>query len=166
MDFSVLHQHTVSMDDFPLKFMFTEAIPPAQQQALRPLGTQAARWLWDYIDAIELHEDVPFKKGFFKTIARAKILPANEAVVEEWLRQCDLPLERAVFLSWQPKVAMIAPWGLVAKYWFCFSQTADLTVIDQSLQWALLFYHEDELYFGTNGKSPRDEIFADFQFSW
>jgi hypothetical protein len=47
---------------------------------------------------------------------------------------------------------MIVPWKLLIKYFdsFYYPSSDDLTVIDQSLNWALIFMHYDEVYFGTN----------------
>lgn len=63
---------------------------------------------------------------------------------------------------------MIVSWKLLVKYFdsFYYSVSDDLTVIDQSLTWALLFYHEDEIYFGTNKDFQPSEFFADVDFIW
>ncbi len=47
---------------------------------------------------------------------------------------------------------MIVPWKLFVNYFdsFYYAGSDDLTIFDESLNWAFLFYHEDEIYFGTN----------------
>ncbi len=60
-----------------------------------------------------------------------------------------MPFNKNVFLSWQPEDAMIVPWKLLIKYFDSFYYGGDdLTIIDESLNWSILFYHEDEVYFG------------------
>ena len=60
---------------------------------------------------------------------------------------------------------MIVPWKLFIKYFDSF-YLDDLTLFDQSLTWALLFYHESEIYFGTNNDYEPSEDFAEYQFIW
>ena len=61
---------------------------------------------------------------------------------------------------------MIVPWKLFIKYFDSFYNSDDLTIIDQSLTWALLFYHESEIYFGTNNDYELSDAFANRQFIW
>ena len=60
------------------------------------------------------------------------------------------------------------PWKIFIKYFdsFYYPGSDDLTVCDESLQWALLFYHEDEIYFGTNKDFKPSDSFADIDFIW
>ena len=51
---------------------------------------------------------------------------------------------------------MIVPWKLLIKYFDDFDYADDLTVIDQSLNWAMLFFHEGTIYFGSNEKYEQD----------
>jgi hypothetical protein len=85
-------------------------------------------------------------------LTTARILDGNETEIKKWLYHRGLPFDKPVFLSWDEKDAMIVPWKLLIKYFdsFYYGGSDDLTIIDQSLNWALLFFHEDEIYFGTN----------------
>lgn len=158
------------MDKFRLKWRFTETsliIPDHHLDQLKPLDNDAAVFVWDYITKVQLHSDTPFKKDFFRTIDKAKIVGDNEKDIKKWLYHRGLPFEKPVFLSWQPTDAMIVPWKLVIKYFdrfYCGGE--DLTLFDQSLIWALLFYHEDEVYFGTKKDFTPSETFTDIDFIW
>jgi len=92
----------------------------------------------------------------------------NGKEIKKWLYQRGLPFEKLVFLSLQPTEAMIVPWKLLIKYFnsFYYSTSDDLTVMDQGLNWALLFYHEDEIYFGTNKGFKPSETFENIDFIW
>ena len=172
VDFTNIDTHTVPMTDFGLKWRFTDEmydkIPDEHLNQLRPLDKEAAKYLWDYISETGLHKDVPFKKDFFRTIDKARILNGNEKEIKQWLYHRALPFDKPVYLSWQPDHAMIVPWKLLVKYYdsFYYGCSDDLTVIDQSLTWALLFYHEDEIYFGTNKDFQSSETFSDTNFLW
>lgn len=172
IDFDNIFQHVIRLDDFRMKWRFTEEtynmLPKKHLDQLKPLDNEAAKFLWDYIGKTNLHNDTPFKKDFFRTIDKARILGGNEREIRKWLYQRGLPFDKPVFLSWQPTEAMIVPWKLLIKYFdsFYYVSSDDLTVIDESLNWALLFYHEDEIYFGTNKDFKPSAAFADINFIW
>lgn len=132
------------------------------------MNKKASQYLWEFIVQNNLHDDVPFKKGFFKIVDKAQILNDNQKEIKKWLYQRGFPFDKPVFLSWQPTEAMVVPWKIFIKYFdsFYYGNSDDLTVIDRSLNWALLFYHEDEIYFGTNEKYIASRIFEGVNFIW
>lgn len=168
--FDNIHEHIIPMEEFTMKWRFTEEpydeLPDIHLQQLKPLDKQASQFLWDFISSSGIHTDIPFKKGFFKTTDKAKIGNSNQNEIRKWLYQRGLSFDKDVFLSWQPGEAMIAPWKLVVKYFDSFYYADDLTIIDQSLQWAVLFYHEDEIYFGTNKDYTPGDTFEHIDFIW
>jgi hypothetical protein len=172
VDFENIFNHTIPLDNFRLKWRFADGkydkLLDQHLELLRPLDKAAAQFLSDYIDATNLHGDVPFRKGLFRTIDKAKVLADNQKEIKNWLYQRGLPFERFVFLCWSKEDAMIVPWKIFIKYFdsFYYGGSDDLTVIDKTLTWALLFYHEDEIYFGTNKDFKPSETFADIDFIW
>jgi hypothetical protein len=172
VNFDNILEHVIPLDDFQLKWRFTEGnydiFPDQHLEQLKPLDKIASQFLWDYISQTNLHEDIPFKKDFFRTIDKAKIVDGNKKEIKKWLYQRGLPFDKPVFLSWDSKNSMIVPWKILIKYFdsFYYPSSDDLTVVDQSLNWALLFYHEDEIYFGTNKDFKPSETYADIDFIW
>ena len=156
IDFDNIFDHTIPMEDFVLNWRFTEEkytkLPVEHLEQLKPLDKPAAQFLWDYISRTNLHGDFPFKKDLFHTIDKTTISIGNEKEIKEWLYQCGLAIDQPVFLSWDNENAMIVPWKFLIKYFdsFYYPSSDDLTIIDKSLNWALLFYHEDDIYFGSN----------------
>ena len=172
VDFKNILSHTTRLADFELAWRFTDEkyniLPDSHLELLRPLDKSGAKFLSDYISAVNLHGDIPFKKGFFRTIDKAKILDDNQREIKKWLYQRGIPFDKLIFLSWSQENAMIVPWKIFIKYFdsFYYGSSDDLTVIDHTLTWALLFYHEDEIYFGTNNNFKPSEAFADIDFIW
>lgn len=169
--FDNIRQHITPMSDFRLEWRFTEEqndkLPPHHLDQLQPLDNEASNFLWDYIINIQLHDNTPFQKDLFRTIDKAKIIDGNKKEIKKWLYHRGLPFDKQVFLSWQPTDAMIVPWKLLIKYFDSFYYPSDdLTVIDPSLTWALLFSYEDEIYFGTNKDFKPSTTFADTDFIW
>jgi hypothetical protein len=170
-DFDNIFDHVVSMENFQLSWRFTDEkydrLPDQHLDQLKPLDKAASDFLWSFISNTDLHRDIPFKTDYFQTIDKANILD-NKSEIKKWLYQRGLPFEKNVFLSWDKENSMIVPWKLLIKYFDSFHYPAsdDLTVIDQSLNWALLFYNEDEIYFGTKSDFKRSETFSDIDFIW
>ena len=170
VDFTNIYDYIIPIKDFSLGWRFTDEkynkLPDAHLNQLQPLNTEASEFLWKYISDSRLHDDTPFKRNYFKTIDKAKILIANDSEIKKWLYHRGLPFNKNVFLSWQPSEAMIVPWKIFIKYYDNFYYTDDLTIIDDSLTWALLFYHENEIYFGTNKDFIPDKAFDKIDFIW
>lgn len=170
--FNNITDNLIDINSFNLKWRFTDPkytnLPTEHLNQLKPLNKKASKFLWDYIINTKIHSDIPFKKDFFKTIDKAKISLGNEKIIKKWLYKRGFPFEKEVYLSWQPDTAMIVPWKLFVKYFdsFYYSTSDDLSIIDESLNWALLFYHEDEIYFGTNEKFESSNEFKNVKFTW
>jgi len=156
IDFDNISGHVIPLDNFRLKWRFADEkfdkLPDEDLDKLQPLDSDASMFLWNYITNANLHRDMPFKKDFFRTIVNTRILYDNQEKFKKWLNQSGFPSDKSVFLSWDTENGMVVPWRLLIKYFdsFYYPSSDDLTVIDQSLDWALLFFHNDEVYFGTN----------------
>lgn len=169
IDIDNIQNFTVPISEFRYNWRLdNNSIAPAHLEQLQPLNNDAARFLWDYIININLHDDIPFKRDFFRNIDKARITTENIPGIKKWLYHRAIPFDKAVFLSWQPTIAMIVPWKIFVKYVdvFYYSISDDLTIIDKSMDWALLFYHEDEIYFGTNKDFEQDAAFKGYDFIW
>jgi len=170
--FDNINEQIIPIEKFQLKWRFIEEqydkLPEIHLEQLKPLNNDASKFIWDYILSSGMHNEMPFKKDFYKTVDKARILDTNENEIKNWLYQRGLPFEKEVLLSWQPNVAMMVSWKILIKYFdsFHYGSSDDLTIIDQSLNWAILFYHEDEIYFGTNEKFKPSNSFENIDFIW
>lgn len=168
IDFNNITEDVIPMNEFRLKHRFTngyyEKLPDSHFKQLKPLGKKGSHFLWNYTVKSELHGNAPFKKDFFHKIEKARISEGREKEIKLWLFQRGIPFEKPVYLSWQPTEAMIVPWKLLIKYFDHFHNCTcgDLTVMDQSLDWALLFHHQHEIYFGSNAEAKIIEMNQEF----
>ena len=139
--FDNIFDHVIPMDTFVLKWRFTDKdynqLPQSHLDQIRPLDQPAAKFLWEFIGATGMHQDVPFKRNFFRNIDKARIFEGNEREIKKWLYQRGMPFDKMVFLSYQPDTAIVVPWKLLIKYFSDFEYGDDLTVFDASLNWAL-----------------------------
>lgn len=163
---------TVPMDQFPLKWRFTDprydVLPPIHLGQVKPLAPTDARRLWDLICQAAIHRDIPFTDGYFRSVVSTRIGDShgNEAEdrrVRKWLYRRAIPFRRRVWLSYQPEWAIETTWKMLLKYWtaFYYPISDDLTVMDGSFNWALLFYHEQEVFFGSNVAEAEPDVAGD-----
>ncbi len=149
---------TVAMDQFPLKCRFTDphyhVLPAAHLAQVKPLAPADARRLWDAIAQAGLHDEFPFREGYFRSVISTPVAdsPTEQRRIRKWLYQRGLPFRQWVLLSYQPEWAILTTWTMLVKYWddFYYPISDDLTVTDGSFAWALLFFHEHAIFFGSN----------------
>jgi hypothetical protein len=72
-------------------------------------------------------------------------------MVSSWLSLIGFPANKEIYLSWNEDMGMITNWGMLLKYFddFAYLGADDLTVFDPSFGWALLFFHNCNVYFGS-----------------
>lgn len=152
---------TVPMDQFPLRWRFTDpgydVLPAVHLAQLKPLAPEDARRLWDTILQTGLHRAVPFADGFFRHFIGTPVGDSHGDKdegrrVRKWLYRCGIPFRQRVWLCYEPETAIETTWKVLLKYWTAlyYPISDDLTVVDESLNWAVLFHHEEEVYFGSN----------------
>jgi len=149
VSFDNIANHVIPIEEHSLSWRFID-IPKEHLNQFKPLDNSASKFLSDYIINKEVHQDVPFKEGFFKDIESIEIQDFSDGDIKKWLFDLDFPINNEIFLSWSPTDAMIISWKLLIQYFDCFYYLVsdDLTVFDQTLNWALLFFHEGEIYYG------------------
>lgn len=149
------------MSDFAMKWRFTDpkydVLSPEHLAQIQPLDDQSAGLVWKLILDSNIHAVDPFKPRFFHHQESTEIGdshgdPDEDARIRKWLYRCAIPFDHTIYLSWQPTWAIKTNWKMLIKYWtsFYYPISDDLTVIDESLDWCVLFHHEHEIHFGTN----------------
>ena len=146
------------MPEFSLQWRFTaersDLLANALEDQLKPLDNFAANFLMDYISKAGLHDDCPFREGVFNVLESIIINDDNSNEIKSWLLKRGVTKNREVYLSWDSKTAMIVPFYLLAEYFddFAYPSSDDLIVFDESLNWALIFFHYGDIHFGSNEK--------------
>jgi hypothetical protein len=152
---------TVPMDRFPLKWRFTDPrydlLPLIHLAQIKPVAPADARRLRDFIRQAGIHRDFPFTEGYFRSVVSTAIGdshgdPVEDRRVRKWLFGRGIPFRQPILLSYNPESAIETSWKMLVRYWtaFYYPISDDITVIDESLNWALLFFHEHEVFFGSN----------------
>lgn len=164
ISFQNINNHIIQMDKFDLRWRFTEEeyniLPLEHLELIKPYDKIGSKFLDVFINRINLHKSMPFTEGFFKTIDRVNFGLEEEKDVRKWLYHRGFPFDKEVYLSWNEAHSLKTTWKILIKYFddFFYPGPDDLTVFDESLNWAILFFHESEIYFGTNEKYDPNRV--------
>lgn len=152
---------TMAISEWPMKWRFTDPkynqLSPRHLSQITTLSPSGAKRLGDIIARSRLHDGIPFVDGFFNRVESTSIGDSYDNVEEDsrirkWLFERGIAFATPIYLSWQPELAVKTSWKILVKYWsdFYYPISDDLTVIDGTFRWAVLFFHEHELFFGSN----------------
>jgi hypothetical protein len=151
-DFNQLSTRRISLENFGLNWRFTDGkydlLSEECLKKLLPLSADASKILFDYLSVV-LHKDFPFTKDCFSDDDIKYTNAENHVQIQQWLlSQTNTNPEQKVYVSWNNNEAMIVPWELFIKHLdiFYYSGTDDLTVVDETMKWALLLHHSDTIY--------------------
>jgi len=145
--FENITHSTVLLSEFELGWRFNKVLTEDQQSKMKPLNKRGSEFLFEYLETNELHKEIPFKKDFFKYVEKIEI--DDKKQVQIWLSKIGLNNEE-VFLSWNKENGMIVPYKLLVENFddFYYESSDDLTVFQKGLDWAILFFHAKQIYFG------------------
>ncbi len=152
--FENLIDHIIPMSQFGRKWRFTEdnydVLPQCDLEKILPLNKEAALFLDRRIQESGMHDEDPFKKNFFKSVSHTDYTEGEEDAVRDWLNKIGFAADKMVALSWDFRDALLVPWSVLIKYFdsFYYGSSDDLTIVDSSLQWAVLFHHSDVVWYG------------------
>jgi hypothetical protein len=156
---SLMDLGTVPWEEFVLRWRFIEperaVLPAAHVEQIRPLDVDGAARLWTATR--ELHHSEPFTQRLFSHVEETSLVGAHEdaeraSAIRKWLYERGLPFQHDVLLSWGRHAAVRTTWKIVVRYFdaFWYPSSDDLTVVDASLTWVVLFHHEEVLSWGTS----------------
>ncbi|WP_104421883.1 hypothetical protein [Neolewinella xylanilytica] len=156
IDYNIVKIHKTEMSNFGLKWRFVDDnynnLPLTVLNQLVTLNAEGAEKLSDILVKNGVHIDFPFNKRMFDQLIIYDIELEDVAGVRRWLNGLGLNRDEPIYLHWSDKSAMVTSWGIVIDYYddFFYPGSDDLTIFDSSLNWAVLFFHESQIYFGTN----------------
>lgn len=151
-----LKKYSIKMENFKLKWRFTNSLwnklPERNVHQIIPLSNIGANEISKIIKKEKTSLNIPFTHDYFRVIDKAKILSNNEKIIENWLLARAISPQQEIILYWDDETAVITNWKTFVEYFddFFYGGSDDLEVFSETLDWMLLCFHEDELYFGSN----------------
>ena len=115
------------------------------------LNKEASDFLYKFFDVSQFHTGPmwePFQKGNFKYVDQVS-LNEDENVLRKWLYNRGIPFSKWVYVlpNYGKGTAMMT-WKMIIKNSESLFFGDDIVVFDETNQWCLSYWHEDEMFFG------------------
>ncbi|MGF1763021.1 hypothetical protein [Aliivibrio kagoshimensis] len=141
----------ISIDDFPLKWRWTEEqyrlLSKEELAQITPLAPVSAKDVWETsLTFASDKSDFSPSNELFTDIA--SIEATDENTVRKWLAgkipNCE------VIVSWQPDTAVLTNTELFIQYWddFCYGASDDVSVWPKDKSWIIHYFHEEVFWYG------------------
>ncbi len=130
-------------------------LPATHQEQILFLNPDAEKYIFEFVSSARLITGgfwAPFEKGNFKTIETYDRLYGTQDSkqgLKKWLFNRGIPFDTWVFvLPAANETAMLMTWKMVLKYVEHIFFGEDALVFDKTTNWCLVYYHENEMFFG------------------
>lgn len=154
IDFSNIKEHTIKRPNdwtclgSPEEF---DDLSPEFKDQILFLNEDASNFLYKYFKASKLHTGPiwkPFEKKNFKFIEQIS-LDEEEAKIKKWLYKRGIPFSKWVYvLPNYGNGTLTMTWKMVIKKFAQLFFSDDIVIFDETNQWCLTYWHEDEMFFG------------------
>lgn len=156
MNFSEIDKYIIPLDTFSLSWRFNDEkydkLPDNHLKELKPFNQNVSQFLDNLLKEKNSNNQFPFNKDIYPVADKIKILDGKNEKIKNWLNQRNLSPDNSVYLSWDCETSLKTKWEIVIEYWdsIYYPGSDDLTIFDESMEWILLFFHENEIYWGAN----------------
>ncbi|NCI47018.1 hypothetical protein [Sediminibacterium soli] len=130
------------------------AIPETHQEQIVFLDKAAEKYIFEFASAAHLVTGGfwdPFAKGNFKTVEEYDELygmPGSNQDLKKWLFNRGIPFSTWVFVLMDAEPPMMMTWKMMIKYIDHIFFGSDVMIFDKTLNWCLVYFHENRVFFG------------------
>lgn len=154
IDFANIKEHEIARPAFQTSLGAPEdydALPDAYKDQIKFLDKEAGNFLYKYFEASQFHTGPlwePFQKKNFKYIEKIAVTEEQQKI-KKWLYNRGIPFAKWVYvLPNYGQVTLTMTWKMVIKNCEQLFFADDVVIFDETNQWCLSYWHEDELFFG------------------
>jgi hypothetical protein len=139
---------------FPLAWRWTEPrrslVPDEVVANIRPLSFAKATEIYSMLEQRSHQEDEGFMPASFRLVNKIDTSDIDMGPVRNWLEAHISDLKQAVIVYWETALAAATTGDIFCRFWddFCYPSSDDVTILPLSEEWALVYWHEEILFFG------------------
>ena len=148
-----VHTFSVPLSEHPLKWKFedeNEQVSEEFMDQIIPLTSEAARFLWNFESTQRHLGSISGIGKYFNEQEELTIGENDNKKVKKWLYERGIPFDQKVYWITQPEWGFILTWKMVIKFSNEIFFGTDEVIWDKTLNWCLIFDHNDVFYFGKN----------------
>jgi len=131
-----------------------ETLPETHKDQILFLDKAAANYIFEFSEAAHLTTGGfwdPFEKGNFKYVEEYGDFSGSgesRQRLNKWLYHRGIAFRTWVFVLSNNDHPVLTTWKMVIKYSDTIFGIDDVMIFDQTLNWCLIFFHEDRMFFG------------------
>lgn len=132
-----------------------DLMPATHREQILFLDRVASEYVWSFSTAAHIVTGglwAPFEKHNFKEgeeFDQFYHTPESEQTLKKWLYKRGIAFSTWVFLLEESNnQAVLTTWKMVVKYAAELFISNDLMLFDKTLNWCLVYFHHDQLFFG------------------
>lgn len=148
-----VHTFSIPLLNHPLKWKFEDENKQLSEEfkdQIIPLNSEASKFLWDFESAQKYLGSIPAIGKCFSEQSEFSFGENDNQKVKKWLYERGIPFDHKVFWATQPEWGFILTWKMVIKFSDNLFFSSDEIIWDKTLDWTLIFDHNDVFYFGKN----------------
>jgi len=130
-------------------------LPETHREQILFLDEGAGKYIFEFSSASHLTTGGmwdPFAKGNFKTVEKFTDFsrtPESDQKLKKWLYSRGISFPSWVYVLFNSNEGpILMTWKMLIKYSADIFRMDDVMVFDNTLNWCLFFFHEDQLFFG------------------
>lgn len=148
-----VHAFSVPLSEHPLKWVFLVENKPLSdefQDQIIPLMPEASKFLWNFMNTQRYFGSILSMQKYFNVQSELSCVENDSPTVEKWLYERGIPFDLKVFWITQQEWGFILTWKMVIKFSKKLFFANDQLIWDRTLNWALMYEHNDIFHFGKN----------------
>ncbi|AFL83640.1 hypothetical protein Belba_0998 [Belliella baltica DSM 15883] len=131
-----------------------EKLPQEHKDQIYFLNEDAGQFLKNYISSSKMATGPswkPFNDKYFNTIEEFQVNENSDDEIKKWLYNKPIRFDKFVYLQNESNGHFATlTWKMIIKYWKDFFFADDLLIFDETLNWGLYYFHENNLFFATD----------------
>ncbi len=132
-----------------------DLLPETHREQILFLDVVASKYIWSFSNAAHLLTGglwAPFEKNNFKEVDEFNQFygtSESEQFLKKWLYKRGIAFNTWVYLLEESNNQVIlTTWKMVVKYAADLFISNDLMLFDKTLNWCLIYFHHNQLFFG------------------
>jgi len=148
-----VHTFSVPLPEHPLSWKFEDEdkqLSDEFKDQIIPLTSEASNFLWEFEGTQRYLRSVAALKEYFNEHNDLSFGEDNTQKTKKWLYARGIPFDQRVFWLHQPDAGFVLTWKMIIKFSEELFFSSDEVIWDRTLNWALIYDHNETLHFGQN----------------
>ena len=148
-----IHTFSIPLEKHPLKWKFVDIdkkLSAEFEDQIIALTSEASKFLWNFESTQKYLSSISSIGKYFNEQNELSFGENDSQKVKKWLFERGIPFDQKVFWVTQPEWGFILTWKMVIKFSDELFFSTDELIWDKTLNWALIYDHNDVFYFAKN----------------